>query len=56
MKNLKIVIEPFRIKGNEDDHETLEADILEKVASMVESETLAWHIEEDEDDMDELDF
>ncbi len=54
MKYLKIVIEPFKIKGSEDDEEQLQADVLEKVAAMVESETLTWRIDED-DEEDELD-
>lgn len=53
MKNLKIVINPFRIKGDEDDYEQLEVDVLEKVAAMVEAGTLSWSIEEDEDSDDE---
>ena len=49
MKYLKIVIDPFKIKGDEEDEEQLMQDVLEKVAAMVESETLLFHIEEDED-------
>ena len=50
MKYLKIVIEPFRIKGDPDDMETLQADVLEKVQAMVEAETLAFSIDEEEDE------
>jgi hypothetical protein len=52
MKYLKVVLEPFKIKGDIDDMETLQQDILEKVQALVESETLSWSIEEDEEDED----
>jgi len=50
MKNLKVVLEPFFIKGDVDDQEQLQQDILEKVATMVEDETLKWSLAEDEDE------
>jgi len=53
MKYLKIVIEPFKIKGEEDDEEQLNQDVLEMVAAMVESETLSFHVEEDESEEDD---
>jgi hypothetical protein len=56
MKYLRILIEPIRIKGCEDDEETLKVDLYEKVSAMIEAETLAFTIDEDEDSDDELDY
>lgn len=55
MKYLRILIEPFKIKGDEEDLETLQADVYEKIQSMIESETLSFSIDEENDD-EELDF
>ena len=56
MKYLKIVIEPFRIKGDEEDPETLTQDVYEKISAMIESETLTYTIDEEDSDSEELDF
>ena len=55
MKYLKIVIEPFKIKGSEDDEETLQQDVYEHLQALIESETLAFTIDYDSED-EELDF
>ena len=55
MKYLRILIEPIKIKGDEEDPEQLQADVYERVAAMLESETLSFSIDESEDD-DESDF
>jgi hypothetical protein len=53
MKYLKVVVE-FKVKSDEDeDPDQLQADIYEKVQSLLESETLSYRIEEDEEDDDE---
>lgn len=54
MRYLKIVIEPFRIKGDLEDEETLTQDVYERIAAMLESETLAYSIDEDNEDDEEL--
>jgi len=53
MKYLKIVIKPFKIKGDLDDPDTLQVDVLERVAAMLEAETLDWSVDEDEQEDDE---
>lgn len=50
MKYLKIVVESFKIKGDPDDSETLQADVYERIQSMLEAETLAFHVDEDDED------
>jgi hypothetical protein len=53
MKYLKIVIQPFKIKGDEEDWDQLQADVLEKIMAMAEAETLQWSVEENEDEDDD---
>lgn len=55
MKYLKIVVDAFKIKGDTEDPETLQADVYEKLQAMLESETLSFYVDED-DSEDELDF
>jgi hypothetical protein len=51
MRYLKIVLEPIKIKGDPEDEQQLQADVYERLSAMIESETLAFSIdEEDEDD------
>jgi hypothetical protein len=50
MKYLKIVIEPFKIKGDLEDEEQLRQDIYEKLSAMIESEVLSYSIDEDDED------
>lgn len=52
MKYVKIVLEPFKIKADLDDEDLLKADVYERVQSMLEAETLAFAVDE-EDDEDE---
>jgi uncharacterized protein YfaA (DUF2138 family) len=52
MRYLKIVLEPLKIKGDADDPDQLQADVYEKLSAMIESETLAFSIDEDEDEDD----
>jgi len=52
MKYLKIVLEPFKIKGDPEDEETLKVDVYERVQAMIEAETLSFSIDEDEDEDD----
>lgn len=53
MKYLKVVLEPIRLKGDPDDVSTLQADLYEKITAQIEAETLAWNIDDEEDDSDE---
>ena len=53
MKYLKIVIEPFQIKGDPEDEDQLRQDIYEKVSAMLEAEVLSYSIDEDEDQDDD---
>jgi hypothetical protein len=55
MKYLRILIDPIRIKGDEDDSDQLQSDLYEKISAMIESETLSFTIDESEDE-EELDF
>lgn len=52
MKYLKVILDPIKLKGDEDDMETLQQDLYEKVSAMIEAETLTFTIDEDEDDED----
>ena len=52
MKYLKIVVEPFKIKGDLDDEDQLKQDVYERLMAAIEAETLAFSID-DEDDEDE---
>jgi hypothetical protein len=52
MKYLKIVIEPFKIKGDTEDPDTLQQDVYERISAMVESESLAFSVDEDYEDED----
>ena len=56
MKYLKIVIDPFKIKGDPQDEEQLTQDIYEKLQNLIESETLSFSIDFEEDSDDDLDF
>jgi hypothetical protein len=56
MKYLRILIDPIRIKGSEDDEETLKADVYEKIQALIESEVLSFTIDDEEDSDDDLDF
>lgn len=53
MKYLKIIIEPIKLKGDPEDAETLQFDLYEKLSAMIEAETLAFHIDEEEDEDNE---
>jgi hypothetical protein len=53
MKYLKIILNPIKVKGDEDDQETLQQDIYEKLSAMIEAETLLWKIDDEEEDDDE---
>lgn len=55
MRYLRILINPIKLKGDADDTETLQHDLYEKIQAMIEAETLAWSIDEEEED-EELDF
>jgi hypothetical protein len=48
MKYVRILIQPFEIKADLDDEEQLTQDVHEKVLAMVESETLAFTVDEEE--------
>lgn len=50
MRYLKILIDPIKIKGDEDDLETLQIDLYEKIQGMIEAETLSYSIDEDDED------
>lgn len=52
MKYLKVIIDPIKIKGDLDDQETLQQDLYERVAAMIEAETLSFTVDEDEEDED----
>lgn len=56
MKYLTIDIQSIRIKGDVDDEETLKTDIYEKLLAMIESETLTFSINHDDEEDDEYDF
>ncbi len=56
MRYLKILIDPIKIKGDIDDPEQLQADLYEKVTAMIESETLSFYIDEEDEESEELDF
>lgn len=53
MKYLKILIDPIKIKGDPEDEETLRVDVYERVQAMIESEVLAFTIEDEEDSEDD---
>jgi hypothetical protein len=53
MKYLKILIDPIKIKGDPEDTDTLQADLYEKIQAMIESETLKWNIDEEDQDEDD---
>lgn len=53
MKYLKILIDPIKIKGDLEDPETLQVDIYEKLSAMIESETLSFSIDEEDEDEDD---
>jgi hypothetical protein len=54
MKYLKILLGPVKVKGSEDDMETLQLDLYDKISAMIESETLKWEIDpETDEDEDE---
>ena len=53
MKYLRVLIDPIRIKGDPEDPDQLQQDVVEKVAAMLEAETLSFTIDEDyEEDED----
>lgn len=56
MKYLKVLIDPIRIKGDVEDPDQLQQDLYEKIGAMIEAETLAFTIDEEEDTDDDLDF
>jgi hypothetical protein len=53
MKYLKVTIQPIKIKGDPMDLETLQVDLYERITALVESETLLWDIDEEDEDDDE---
>lgn len=53
MKYVKILIQPIEMKADLEDPDTLQQDLYEKLTAMVESETLAYEVLEEEEDMDE---
>ena len=50
MRYLKIQVEPIKLKGDPEDSETLQADVYERLQCMIEAETLAFEILEDEEE------
>jgi hypothetical protein len=50
MKYLKINLEGFKIKGDPEDEDQLKQDVYERVQAMLEAETLAFSIDDDEED------
>lgn len=55
MKYLKILLDPIKIKGDEDDLDTLKVDLYEKIQGLIESDSLGFSIDEDDHD-DENEF
>lgn len=56
MKYLKILLQPIKIKGDPDDEDTLQSDLYEHIQHLIDTESLKWEIEEDEnEDQDEND-
>jgi len=53
MKYLKVVIEPFRIKGDPDDEDQLRQDIYEKLMAQMEAEVLNYYIDYDDEEEDD---
>ena len=53
MKVLKIMIQPIEIKGDVDDPDTLQADLYERLQSMMESEVLSFEIVDEEEGEDD---
>lgn len=53
MKYLKIILDPVKIKGDPEDPEQLQHDLYEKISAMIESETLAFTIDEEDDDSED---
>lgn len=53
MKYLKINLAPVKVKGDLEDPETLQQNLYEKISTMIESETLKWEIDEEDEDDDE---
>jgi hypothetical protein len=53
MKYLKVLVQPIKIKGSEDDIETLQADLFERLTALIESETLTFEIIDEDEDSDE---
>ena len=53
MKYLKIILEPIKIKGDLEDEEQLKQDIYEKVMALVESETLNYYIDDEDEDAED---
>jgi hypothetical protein len=49
MKNLTIQINTIKVKGDEDDSETLRMDVYDKLQQMIEDETLDYTIVEEEE-------
>ena len=49
MRYLKIILQPIKLKGDPEDLETLQQDLFEKLQAMIEAETLAYEIDEEED-------
>jgi hypothetical protein len=55
MKYLKVILQPIKIKGDLDDETQLQQDVYEKVMNMIESETLSFQVD-DEEEEDDCDF
>ena len=53
MKYLRILVDPVKIKGDEDDLDQVRIDLYEKLQSMIEAETLGFTIDENDEDDDE---
>lgn len=52
MKYLKINLGSIKIKGDPEDEDTLKEDVYERVQAMLESETLSFSIDEDDEEED----
>lgn len=53
MKYLKIILAPIKVKGDSEDMETLQADLYEKIATLIEEDKLKFEIDDEDDEDDE---
>ncbi len=54
MKYVKIIVDTFKIKADMEDPETMTADVYDKLAAMLEAETLTFVVDEEESEDDEF--